>query len=223
MGILQRVVSMTKAAANELLDKIENPVMMLNQYLKDLDEEIASTEGSVVQQQAQARMLQSKLNEQNEQANYYTAKAEQAAAEDREAEARAALEAKLLYLEQAEETSRLQNFAKQAAIELQLRVESLKEERTKLQGKRSELIARVKQTAGKQGYSSSGSLHESSAIRGFERIEQKVMELEAQQELHGKTTYGVNTNPAAHDSQHANRSALVEEELKKLQQKKSVS
>lgn len=222
MGILQRVVNMTKAAANEMLDKMENPVMMLNHYLRDLDEEIEKAERAMIQQQAQERLLGSKLEEQNQQALYYEGKAEQAAAEDREAEARAALEAKLLYLEQAEETDRLRGLAKQAAIDLQLRVESLKEEKTRLQSKRAELVARV-QKATAFGGSTSGAaphLQGSSAAKGFERIEQKVLEWEAAREL-SKASYGsgVSSYDAGIDPKQEKRSALVEEQLQRLLKK----
>jgi phage shock protein A len=219
MGILQRVVSMTKAAANEMLDKIENPVMMLNHYLRDLDEEIAKAERSMEQQQVQERMLQAKLNDLNEQAGYYESKAEQAAATDREVDARMALEAKFVYQEQIEETTRLQQLAKQAALDLELHVQALKEEKKRLQGKRTELITRVQQTAGAPGYGSAQSLQGSSASRGFERIEMKVMEREAQQEL-AKSSYGLDVRNNGFEQQQEQRSARVDEELKRLLQKK---
>lgn len=225
MGIFQRVVNMTRAAANEMLDKMENPVMMLNHYLRDLDEDIEKTERALMQQQVQERLFSSKLEEQNQQAQYYEGKAEQAAAEGREAEARAALEAKLLYLEQAEETDRLRGIAKQAAIDLQLRVESLKEEKTRLQSKRAELIARVQKTAAVSGGVSAAAPHlqSSSAARGFERIEQKVMEWEAAHELSktaaGSGHNGYNAYGAGIDPKQEQRSALVEEQLQQLLKK----
>jgi phage shock protein A len=222
MGILQRVVSMTKAAANEMLDKIENPVMMLNHYLRDLDEEIAKAERGMEQQQVQERMLQAKLNDLNEQAAYYGEKAEQALSTERELDARVALEAKFLYQEQAEETTRLQQLAKQAVIELELHVQTLKEEKVKLQGKHTELVNRVRQTTGATGHKSVQSLQGSSAARGFERIEMKVMEWEAQREL-AKGSYGVDTGRYGGDQQEEQRSARVDEELKRLLQKKSNS
>ncbi|NIK77745.1 phage shock protein A [Paenibacillus castaneae] len=209
MGILQRVVSMTKAAANEMLDKIENPVMMLNHYLRDLDEEIMNTERAMEQQQVQERLQQTKLNDLNEQVSYYEGKAEQAAVAAREVDARMALEAKILYQEQAEEVMRLQQLAKQAALDLELRVQTLKEEKIRLQSKRTELISRVQQTTGTTGHSSMHSLQGSSASRGFDRIEQKVMEWEAEREL----------AKATHDQQQEQRSARVDEELKRLLKK----
>ncbi|MHA6480528.1 PspA/IM30 family protein [Paenibacillus sp. strain BS8-2] len=224
MGILQRVMNMTRAAANEMLDKMENPVMMLNHYLRDLDEEIGRTEHTLVQQQVQERVMGSKLEELRAQARYYEGKAEQAALEGRETEARMALEAKLLYLEQAEDTLKLRELAAQAAIDLKLRVEGLKEEKTRLQSKRAELLTRVQQmnAEGVKGpesgiYGGGSTLHGSSAAKGFERIEQKVMEWEASRDL-AKTapngSFGGGYGPV--DTKQEQRTALVEEQLQRL-------
>ncbi|ANY67642.1 hypothetical protein BBD42_15010 [Paenibacillus sp. BIHB 4019] len=222
MGILQRVFSMTKAAANEMLDKMENPVTMLNQYLRDLDEDIANTERESLHQQAQERAFLAKLSELQQQADYYESKAEQAVAGEREEEARAALEAKLAYADQKEETTKLLQLAKQSAFELGLRLESLKEEKVRLHEKRKELVLRMKKTDGAAGYSSADSLHGSFASRGFDRIEQKLMEREAQQEL-SKASYSMDGAPTGTAEQNAQQSARVEEELQRLLQKKSVS
>jgi len=225
MGILQRVVDMTRAAANEMLDKVENPVVMMNHYLRDLDENIAKAERGLVQQQVQERVLITKHDELNGQAAYYESKAEQAAADGREAEARTALEAMLLYREQAEETAKLAQLAKSAALDLELHIEALKEEKVQLQAKREDLITRVRRTShgASSDYKQAGyGWQPSSASKGFERIEQKVMELEAEQEL--AKTYPRNyegfTGGIANQKQDQ-RSAKVEEELQRLLQKKS--
>lgn len=222
MGILQRVMNLTRAAANEVLDKIESPAMMLNHYLRDMDEEIGKAEGARLQQQGQERVLGSKIAELKAQADYYGSKAEQAAAEGREEEARAALEAKLLYLEQADENARLQETAKQAAAELELRVQSLKEEKVRLQAKKEELIARMRKSGfgANDSYSaaSPGSFQGSQAARGFERIEQKLMEWEAQREL-AKAPYSGYRADGFNDPQAEQRKAHVEEQLKRLMNK----
>jgi phage shock protein A len=227
MGILQRVLNMTKAAANEMLDKMENPVMMLNHYLRDLDEVIERTERSMSQQLVQERVMGSKLGELHAQAQYYEGKAEQAALEGREQEARMALEAKLLYLEQAEETAKLRDLAKQSADDLRLRVEGLKEEKTRLQSKREELMTRVRQMSatseagnGNGVYGGPTHLHSSSASKGFERIEQKVMEWEASRELARTAPSGVvGGGYAPVDIKEEQRSAQVEEQLQRLMSK----
>ncbi len=223
MGVLQRIVNMTRAAANEMLDKMENPVMMMNHYLRDLEDEIAAAERGQLQQQAQERVLQTKASELEAQAKHYEGKAEQAAVAGREAEARTALEAKLLYLEQAAETARLQQLAQQAAQELKLRVETLKEEKEQLQAKRTELAARAQRAGAVQpvngGYASGGyaSLRGSEAVKGFERMEQKVMEWEARSELarSQQPAYGA-TSASATNPQANERNALIEEQLQQL-------
>ncbi|MFF2483283.1 PspA/IM30 family protein [Paenibacillus sp. NPDC058071] len=221
MGIFQRVMNMTKAAANEMLDKIENPVMMLNHYLRDLDEEISKAEHSAAAQKAQERILQAKLDELNGQVSFYENKAIQAASEDREVDARAALEAKILYADQAEETLKLQQFAKQAAADLELRAASLKEEKIKLQEKRTELVARVRKAEAVPNRAYGASLHGgSAAAQGFERIEQKVLEREAQQEL--ARPFGSHSLASAADVQSEQRNARVEEELQRLLQKSAL-
>lgn len=225
MGILQRVFSMTKAAANEVLDKLENPVMMLNQYLRELDEEISAAERNAANQQAQERLLSAKLKEQQAQAGHYEEKAVQAAEQNREAEARAALEAKLLYLEQAEETIKLQQLARQTAEELSRRAEQLKEERVRLHSKRTELTARARQASPSPGSGSAAfGAKGSEAVRGFERIEQKVMEWEAQRDLTGaKAGYSGAEGLDLSFSQQEKRNDRVEEELQRLLSQKSGS
>lgn len=206
-----------------MLDKMENPVTMLNHYLRDLDEEIERTERATAQQQVQERVNSAKLEELQSQARYYEGKAEQAALEGREAEARMALEAKLLYLEQAEDTVKLRDLAKQSAEELKLRVESLKEEKTRLQSKRAELLTRVRQMTATSGSGSTGvyggttQLQGSSAAKGFERIELKVMEWEASRELaRTAPACGMGGGFAPVDVKQEQRSALVEEQLQRL-------
>jgi len=225
MGILQRVVNMTKAAANEMLDKVENPVMMMNHYLRDLDENIAKAEHSLLQQQVQERVSLTKYDELKAQAAHYEQKAEQAAAADREAEARAALEAMLLYQEKADETAKLVQLAKSAALDLELHIDALKEEKTKLQAKREELMTRVRRAshgAGSDSNRTAYSWQHNSASKGFERIEQKVMEWEAQQELARaySNDRGIQTAAIA-DLKQEQRDAMVEEQLQRLLQKKS--
>ncbi|HIW34095.1 MAG TPA: PspA/IM30 family protein [Candidatus Paenibacillus intestinavium] len=217
MGILQRVVQLTKAATNEWLDKLENPETMMNHYLRDLDEKIAVAERGVLQQQVEERMLLGKHDELISYAATYEKKAVQAAAEAREVEARAALEAKLQYQEQADETVPLIKLAREAALDLELHIEALHEEKVKLQAKRTELITRVRQTHQKSSYN----LQDSPSVKGFERIERKVMEWEAQHELRSILPNEYNqSSTEAIDTKQQQRNALVEEQLQQLMQKK---
>lgn len=44
MSILNRIATLTKAAIHEGLNKLENPVLLTGQYLRDLEEEIEGAE-----------------------------------------------------------------------------------------------------------------------------------------------------------------------------------
>lgn len=48
MGVFKRIKDMTKASVNDMLDKVEDPIVMLNQYLRDMEAEIheAGSNGS---------------------------------------------------------------------------------------------------------------------------------------------------------------------------------
>ena len=50
MGVFTRIKDMTKASINEVLDKVEDPIIMLNQYIRDMEEEIAQAEVTVAKQ-----------------------------------------------------------------------------------------------------------------------------------------------------------------------------
>ncbi|MCM3634127.1 PspA/IM30 family protein [Paenibacillus camelliae] len=218
MGILQRVFEMTKAVTNDMLDKLENPVTMMNHYLRDLDEKLADAERAIVEQQAQERMLMRKHEELNSQAALYEKQAEQAASEAREVEARTAIEAMLRYKEEADETARFIELSRETSIDLELRIEALQEEKSKLQAKRTELMSRLNRSQSKAEYHLQGS----SSVEGFERIERKVMEWEAQSELGGMYPdpyRHVSYNSAAVDPKQEQRNLLVEEHLQRLMQK----
>ncbi len=221
MGILKRVVDMTRAAANEVLDKIENPETMLNHYLRDMDEEIAKTERLIENQKVQEKIMTAKAQDAQAEIDHYSEKAATAVAEGRETDARVALEAKLVYAENMNENHRLKDLAAQAVAELEVQLEVMKEERIKMQNKRAELVTRINQT-GNHPKSPGHHVHHNEAARGFDRIEQRVMEWEARSEL-ARTASPYSSasslsSPAT--AQQELRNAKVEEELQRLLNKK---
>ena len=61
MSIFKRMKDMTKASVHELLDKMEDPVVMLNQYLRDMEAEIHTAELTVAKQMASERRMKQRL------------------------------------------------------------------------------------------------------------------------------------------------------------------
>ncbi|MXO79847.1 PspA/IM30 family protein, partial [Paenibacillus sp. OT2-17] len=63
MGIFKRMKDMTRASVNEVLDKVEDPIIMLNQYLRDMEAEIHEAEVTVAKQMANERRMKQRLEE----------------------------------------------------------------------------------------------------------------------------------------------------------------
>ena len=118
MGVFTRIKDMTKASINELLDKVEDPVIMLNQYLRDMEEEIAQAEVTVAKQIANERKLQQSLAEHVKRSGEREAQAANALKNGQEAAARQALEEKLYHDQKATEYTEMHVKSKAQAEEV---------------------------------------------------------------------------------------------------------
>ncbi|MFB9325938.1 PspA/IM30 family protein [Paenibacillus aurantiacus] len=240
MGVFERIVNLTKAAAHEVLEKLESPVLMMNQYIRDAEQEIGQVQAEIARQEAAARGFKQQHAEHTRLAEHYEAKAAEALAADREAEAREALAAKLHYAEKAALQLEWHHQALARKDELTYKLDSAKAELEVMVKKRTELVARVEQAEAKArtsmpSFSSGPSsyLEGGSAARGFQRMEEKIHQLEARLELSGKqapyagTPYGSHGAygtpasagvPAAADPA---KEALIAEQLELLRKKQA--
>ncbi|GIQ67020.1 membrane protein [Paenibacillus cisolokensis] len=216
-SVLNRLLNITKAAAHELLDKLEDPVRMMDYYVKNAAEEIERLKAEIAKQKGTERWLETRLEELRQQ----TAQAEERAAEavtgGREAEARLALEAKLHYMEKADETARQLDAARAAVAELERRLETAKAAHASMQARHGELAERARKAAAQVRYAGCGS----EALSGFERMEEKIMQWESRSELAAKryAESGHAGSPAPDAA--AARHARIEEELERLRQRKT--
>ncbi|KUP25183.1 PspA/IM30 family protein [Paenibacillus sp. DMB5] len=98
-SIFERITTLTKAAIHEGLNKLEDPVLLTGQYLRDLDDKISSAESKQRELKVTASVLERRKAEYLVQADSSEAAAVQAMSEGNEPAARAAVTAKLRYLE----------------------------------------------------------------------------------------------------------------------------
>ncbi|MEK3673280.1 PspA/IM30 family protein [Paenibacillus sp. FSL R10-2771] len=224
MSIFQRITTLTKAAIHEGLNKLEDPMLLTGQYLRDLEDKITDAESKQREFKAAASVLERRIYEYQVLAERSEAEAVQAMSEGNEPAARAAVMAKLRYTESGQEcTAGLQETqATLASLEVQLA--NVKEEHKRLKAKRAELAERarkaaeIKHSAQANASSTPGGcrgqvLNAGSASRGFERMEDKIAMQEALAEQSGLAA-------AAAAAPESPLNSAVEAELERLRNHK---
>jgi len=183
MGILDRIRTVLKANINALISKAEDPEKMLNQLIMDMNEQLLEAKKQVALSIADEKKLERQALENKAQGEYWEKKAMLAVKAGKDDLAKEALLRKQEYDGYA--TSFQKEYESQHAS-----VEQLKDALRQLQAKIEEasrkknlLIARAKRAeAQKQIQQTMGSLSANSSFDTFDRMAQKVDQIEAEAE-----------------------------------------
>ena len=183
MALFKRIRDITAASINDLLDKAEDPVKMINQFLRDMEEDIAEAEVAVAKQIA----IEKRFKEQRDEAASLVQKradqAQKALEMENEDLARRALQDKREQQDRFTTFSAEYDKAKGLADDLRVKLEQMKDELLKMKGRREMLVARADAAkVQKQINHAMGGFGSESAARGFARMEEKVNQMEAEAE-----------------------------------------
>lgn len=182
MSLFDRIANITKATLHEALNKLEDPVLMTGQYLRNLEEDIQSAESTLKEQQITASLQQRKSDEAAELAKQSEQRAIQALEHGDEAIARHAAAAKIQYEEQSIQFANEAAAARNRITELEISIRTGKEEYKRLKEKRNELAARARKVTENSKLERehiSYGIEGGSAAKGFERMEEKIIEWES--------------------------------------------
>jgi len=216
MGVFQRIKDLTKASVHDLLDKLEDPIVMLNQYLRDMEVEIHDAEVTVAKQMAAERRMKQRLEELVRLGVDREGQAEHALRSGNETLARKLLEEKVQYSQQASSLAELHAQANAQVSELTAQLHEMKEEYYKLRNKRNELVARSQMAKARKQMAQVSSLHtieSGAASRGFHRMEEKILQMEAEADVARMPSLSFGGTPSRIDPEKEFR---VEQELEAI-------
>ena len=217
MGIFKRIRDISLATMNELIDKAEDPVMMLNQYLRDMEKDIADAEVSVAKQIAIEKRFKQQFEEATELVEKRAEQAIKALEAGNEDLARRTLLDKKEQQQKVEEYKEQFENARSNAEQLRNQLQEMKEEFSKLKNKKETLISRVEAAkAKKQMNHAMKNIGKDNAAKGFDRMTEKVLQMEAEAEA---SESFIHTNRTLDDELKSLGDSDVEAELEALKAK----
>jgi phage shock protein A len=176
MGILDRMSTIVKANVNDLLDKAEDPEIMLDQYIRDLESGVNEAREELVNAMADEKRLSAKIEGRKRQVRDWQDKAEQAVRLAKDEAARSALRAARAYQEEVDATAVAWQEQKDRVAELQSQYEQIEKKLVGLKSEHDALLARHRSTRAKEklttAKASAGKAK--AALHGIERMKERI-------------------------------------------------
>jgi phage shock protein A len=180
VGLLERVSTLIRANLNDLVDKAENPEVMLKQVITDMENQFMQVKTQVAVAIADQHLLQKKHQEHEEKTAEWMRKAELAVDKGEDDLARVALQ-------NTDRCRKLADNFQQQVADQRTQVETLKAAMHKLEqklvearSKRDVLIAQHRRSrALGKAVDAGTAMHESSTAATFDRMRDKVRMAEA--------------------------------------------
>ncbi|MTI85171.1 MAG: PspA/IM30 family protein [Firmicutes bacterium] len=181
MSLFKRIGDNIRANINSMLDKAENPIKMLEQYLRDMEDDIADAEVAVTKQIAVVKRFQKQYEDSQVMADKRETQALQALEQEREDLARRALEDKKLHQAKADDYKEQFEGSRETADKLKAQLREMKDEYEQMKAKKATLVARAEAAkAQKEINKVMTGFGKDTARKGFERMEEKVNQAEAE-------------------------------------------
>ncbi len=220
MGILDRAASIIKANINDLLDKAEDPAKMIDQYLIEMQDDLAQVKRETAGVMAEEQRSKRAVEECNQAVAKYDKLARTALSAGEEDDARTFLREKQEYEAKLASLQESYASAKANADKMREMHDKLVDDINQLKGRREAVKAKVAvaKTTEKVNKMTSGADKMADSMGAFERMEEKadrmLDEANAMSQLSSRTADPVAQLEDKYAS--VNQDAGVEDELAKL-------
>ncbi|MGA9287514.1 MAG: PspA/IM30 family protein [Anaerobacillus sp.] len=182
-NMFKRVKTIMSSELNAALDKAEDPVKMLEQFMRDMETDIREAETAVAKQISNEKMLKKKWDDASSMVTKRQEQAVKALDSDNDELARRALQDKKDHEAKAETLKESHARAKADADSLRSKLDEMKQEYRQMQLKKDSLKARAESAKTKTKMNRAMSdIGGDDSKRGFERMEEKVLQYEAEAE-----------------------------------------
>lgn len=217
MGVFKRLKTIVSADFNNVLDRIEDPVAMLNQHLREMEEEIQKAHATLANQLFIEKKYEAMIKETYAMVQKRSRQAELAVEKQEDEIARLAIQDKLENEKKWTTLKEQEQLIKEQTKVLCNQIERLREKYEELQSRRLTLISRMNVAQTTANLSKvAASIHPEVATRGFQQVEDKVLRLEAKA---ASSQYGM---PKSNPLEGNLFDTDVEKELSKLKESKEV-
>lgn len=220
MGMISRFKDIMSANINALLDKCEDPVKMIDEYMRQVTEELAEVKKETAGIMAEEKRTKRMVDENNEQIAKYDNLARKALAAGNEDDARVFLAKKQEYVANGKDIQKAYDIAHDNAVKMREMHDKLTKDIQTLEQRRKNVKAKVAvaKTQEKINKVSSSMEAASGTMKAFERMEEKadrmLDEANSMTELNKKP---VDAAEELEEKYGANESsAAVDDELEKL-------
>ena len=193
MGIFKRIKTITTSSINGILDKAEDPIAMLNEYLREMEQELNKAQSAISKQLVAENKQAALIAQTKEYIGQRTRQAASALQKGDEAAAKLALQEKINLEQQLSLYNQQLDAIKEQTIILEDKFSELQNTLNELKQKKTVLASRANVAKNaKQIQNITVSFGADNILRGVTRMEEKILFLEAEVQAGGYTTTPLN-------------------------------
>ena len=220
MGIFSRLAQLIKSNLNDLISRSEDPEKMLNQVVLDMNNQLVEAKKQVAASIADEKRLAKQFELETNNAQEWERRAMMALRAGNEALAKEGLARKREHDELAATYNEQWTKQKAAVDQLKRALRLLNDKIEEAKRKRNVLIARKKRAEAQRAIQETMSgLRDQSAFETFDRMSQKIDQLEAEAEAQGEIADEYTGDSLATQFQQLERTHSADEDLVALKRK----